>query len=117
MKMKNEITITRREFHDTFSKVMTECVSDPLDVLKFAMAGAKAEMRFFGERDEDNSEPEAPFKSGDAVFVTDNEGDGNTFVNRVVTVIKVDDCDMCEVTDGEHEQMIYFKNMRKVETP
>lgn len=114
--MKNEITITRKAFHDTLSKIMCELSSNPFDAIKFAMLCANAEMEFFSGED-DNTDTEAPFKSGDAVFVTSNEGDGNKFVNRVVTVIKVDDYDRCEVTDGEHEQRIYFKNLRKVETP
>ena len=113
--MKREITVTRREFHETLGKLMSELASDPFDALKFAMLCAKAEMEFFSGEDDD-TDTEAPFKSGDAVFVIDNEGDGNTFVNRVVTVVKVYDDDSCEVTDGTHEQTINFKNLRKVKT-
>ena len=113
---KNEITITREEFHDTLAKVTVDLANTPLDVLLFAMFSAKVEMRFFGDEVEDNSEPEAPFKSGDTVFVTDNEGDGNKFVNRVVTVVKVYNDDSCEVSDGTHKQAINFKNLRKVKT-
>ena len=113
---KNEITITREEFHDTLAKVMADLANTPLDVLLLAMFSAKAEIRFFGDKVEDNTEPEAPFKFGDAVFVTDNEGDGNKFVNRVVTVVKVYDGKWCEITDGKCEQKGYFKNLRKVVT-
>ena len=111
---KNEITITREEFHDTLAKVMADLANTPLDVLLFAMFSAKVEMRFFGDEVEDNSEPEAPFKVGDKVFVIDNEGDCNNLVNRVVTIVKVYDCNWCEVTDGKCEQKVYFKNLRKV---
>ena len=117
MMYKNEITITREEFHETLGTVMAELANTPLDVLLLAMFSAKAEMRFFGDKVEDNIKPEAPFKVGDKVFVTDNEGDGNLFVNRVVTVNKAyDDIydDSCIVTDGECEQTINFKNLRKV---
>ena len=113
---KNEITITREEFHETLGTVMAELANTPLDVLLLAMFSAKAEMRFFGDKVEDNTDTEAPFKSGDTVFVIDNKSDGNVFVNRVVTVVKVHD-DNCDVTNGIHEQTIHFKNLRKVETP
>ena len=111
--MKREITITRQEFHETFCTLTAELTSDPFDALKFTILYTKAEMEFFSGED-DNTE--APFKSGDAVFVIDNEDDNNCFVNRVVTVVKVYDKDNCEVTDGERVQMIYFKNLRKVTT-
>ena len=108
---KNEITITREEFHETLGTVMAELANTPLDVSLLAMFSAKVDMMFFGDKVEDT---EAPFKSGDTVFVTDNDDDGNNFVNCVVTVINVDDYGRCEVTDGEHEQIIHFKNLRKV---
>lgn len=114
--MKNEITITRKAFHDTLSKIMCELSSNPFDAIKFAMFCANAEMEFFSGED-DNTDTEALFKVGDKVFVIDNEGDGNKFVNRVVTVVKVYDDDRCEVTDGEREQTVYFNNLRKVGTP
>ena len=113
---KNEITITREEFHETLGTVMAELANTPLDVLLLAMFSAKVEMRFFGDEVEDNSEPEAPFKVGDTVYVTDNEGDYNILVNRVVTVVKIYDCNLCEITDGKCEQKVYFKNLRKVVT-
>ena len=112
MMYKNEITITREEFHDTLSTLVAELASDPLDALKFAMLCAKAELEFFSEED-DNTDTEAPFKVGDTVFVTDNEGDGNCIVNQVVTVTKVRN-DACVVTNGDIHQMINFKNLRKV---
>lgn len=117
MMYKNEITITREEFREILGTVMAELANTPLDVLLLAMFSAKAEMRFFGDKVEDNIKPEAPFKYGDTVFVTDNEGDGNKFVNRVVTVVKVYDDDSCVVTDGKYEQKVYVKNLKKVETP
>ena len=113
---KNEITITREEFHETLGTVMAELANTPLDVLLLAMFSAKAEMRFFSDKVEDNTEPEAPFKVGDKVFVIDNKSDGNKFVNRVVTVVKVYDLKRCEVTDGKCEQKVDFENLRKVVT-
>ena len=110
---KNEITITREEFHETLGTVMAELANTPLDVLLLAMFSAKAEIRFFG----DDEDTEAPIKVGDMVFVTDNKGDNNHIVNQVVTVTKVTNNHDCYVTNGEHEQRIYFKNLRKVETP
>lgn len=115
MKKKNEITVTRKEFHDTLGKLLGEWTDDPLFGLRLALFCAKVEVTFF--REGDDTDTEAPFKSGDTVFVTDNECDYNNFVNRVVTVVKVDDYGRCEVTDGKCEQTIYFKNLRKVETP
>lgn len=112
---KKEITITREEFHDTLTKVLIDLINTPFDVPKFAVIGIKAEMEFFRKEDDD-TDTEAPFKYGDKVFVIDNEGDGNHFVNRVVTIVKVYDYDSCEVTDGTHEQTIDFKNLRKVKT-
>ena len=113
---KNEITITREEFHETLGTVMAELANTPLDVLLLAMFSAKAEMRFFGDKVEDNTDTEAPFKVGDKVFVIDNKSDGNKFVNRVVTVVKVYDLKRCEVTDGKCEQKVDFENLRKVVT-
>ena len=113
---KNEITITREEFHETLGTVMAELANTPLDVSLLAMFSAKVDMMFFGDKVEDNIEPEAPFKVGDKVFVIDNKSDGNKFVNRVVTVVKVYNDDICEVSDGTHKQTINFKNLRKVKT-
>ena len=113
--MKREITITRQEFHETLSTVMDEFASNSFDALKFAMLCAKAELEFFSGED-DNTDTEAPFKVGDKVFVIDNKSDGNKFVNRVVTVVKVYDLKRCEVTDGKCEQMVDFENLRKVVT-
>ena len=114
--MMNEITITRNNFHNTVSKLLCEEAKDnPFLGIAFALFGAKLETRIFNDNQE-NADTKAPFKSGDTVFVTSNDGDGNIFVNRVVTVNKVYDYDRCEVTDGEHEQRIYFKNLRKVKT-
>ena len=112
--MKNKITITRKEFHDTLIKIMGELSSNSLDAIKFAILGTSAEMEFFGDDEEDDdTDTESSFKVGDKVFVIDNEGDGNYFVNRVVIVTKVED-DGCEVTNGKYSQTIYFHNIRKV---
>ena len=67
-------------------------------------------MAFF---DEEQPVEEAPFKKGDKVFVIDNEGDGNDFVNHVVTV-DFAEATGCRVTDGNHCQWIKCENLRKV---
>ena len=111
--MSKTITINEDEFMDIMEKTSAELANGLGDVLKFGTFCVIVHKKIFGRTDENNTE--APFKSGDTVFVTDNDGDGNIFVNRVVTVINVDDYSRCEVTDGEHEQTIHFKNLRKVE--
>ena len=108
--MSKTITIDEDKFINILSSTSAKFCKSELDILKFAIFCDKVHTALFG----DDEDTEAPFKSGDAVFVTDNEGDGNKFVNRVVTVVKVYDDDSCEVTDGTHEQTINFKNLRKV---
>lgn len=114
--MKNKITITRDEFHDKLCEIVSEFMANPYDVIKFSIFSAKAELAFFGDdKEDDNTNTEAPFKVGDKVFVIDNKDDGNRFVNQVVTVTEIND-DECEVANGEYLQSILFDNLRKVET-
>ena len=110
--MSKTITIDEDKFIDILGSTSAKFCKTELDILKFAIFCCEVHTALFG----DDEDTEAPFKSGDTVFVTDNEGDGNLFVNRVVTVVKVDDYGSCEVTDGTHEQTINFKNLRKVKT-
>ena len=110
--MSKTITINEDDFFDIMTDTATKLSNSVTDAIKFGTFCTIVHNKIFSKTAENKTE--APFKSGDAVFVTSNEGDGNKFVNRVVTVIKVDDYDRCEVTDGEHEQRIYFKNLRKV---
>ena len=109
--MSKTITINEDEFIDIMAKTSAELANGLDDVLKFAIFCGEVHKALFG----DDEDTEAPFKSGDGVFVTDNEGDGNKFVNRVVTVVKVYDLKRCEVTDGKCEQKVDFENLRKVE--
>ena len=116
--MKNEIIITRKEFHDKMSEIMCELASNPFDAIKFAMLCTNAEIDFFGDDEEDDdTDTETPFKVGDNVFVIDNVGDSNGFVNQVVTVKEVVNDYKYKVTNGKITQSIYFNNLRKVETP
>ena len=116
--MSKTITIDENEFMDIMAKTSAELANGLGDVLKFGTFCVIVHKKIFGKTDENNTDEdtEAPFKYGDKVFVIDNEGDGNHFVNRVVTVVKVCDDDSCEVTDGGREQYVYFKNLRKVKT-
>ena len=110
--MKREITIDEDKFIDILGSTSAKFCKTELDILKFAIFCGEVHTALFG----DDEDTEAPFKSGDTVFVTDNEGDYNNLVNRVVTVIKVYDCNWCKVTDGKCEQKVYVKNLRKVKT-
>ena len=114
--MSKTITIDEDKFIDIMGSTSAKFCKTELDILKFAIFCGEVHTALFGD-DKGNTEPEAPFKVGDKVFVIDNKSDGNIFVNRVVTVNKVyDDIydDSCIVTDGECEQSICFKNLRKV---
>ena len=111
--MSKTITIDEDKFIDILGSTSAKFCKTGLDILKFAIFCGEVHTALFG----DDEDTEAPFKVGDTVFVTDNEDDGNKFVNRVVTVVKVYDGKWCEVTDGKCEQKVYFKNLRKVETP
>ena len=113
--MKREITIDEDKFIDILGSTSAKFCKTELDILKFAIFCGEVHTALFGD-DEDNTEPEAPFKVGDKVFVIDNKSDGNKFVNRVVTVVKVYDLKRCEVTDGKCEQKVDFENLRKVVT-
>ena len=110
--MSKTITIDEDKFIDILGSTSAKFCKSELDILKFAMFCGEFHTALFG----DNEDTEAPFKYGDTVFVTDNEGDSNKFVNRVVTVVKVYDDKWCNVTDGKHVQKVYFKNLRKVKT-
>lgn len=112
--MSKTVTINEDDFFDIMTDTATNLSNSVTDAIKFGAFCTSVHNKIFSKTAENKTE--APLKSGDVVFVTSNEGDGNKFVNRVVTVIKVDDYDRCEVTDGEHEQRIYFKNLRKVVT-
>ena len=111
--MSKTITIDEDKFIDILGSTSAKFCKTELDILKFAIFCGEVHTALFG----DDEDTEAPFKSGDAVFVTDNKGDNNHIVNQVVTVTKVTNNHDCYVTNGEHEQRIYFKNLRKVETP
>ena len=110
--MSKTITINEDEFIDIMAKTSAELANGLDDVLKFAIFCGEVHTALFGG-DEDT---ETPFKSGDTVFVIDNEGDCNTFVNHIVIIVEVYDCKWCKVTDGDYEQKVYFKNLRKVVT-
>ena len=112
--MSKTITINEDEFIDIMAKTSAELANGLDDVLKFAIFCGEVHKALFG----DDEDTEAPLKSGDAVFVTDNEGDGNTFVNQIVKVLKVDNqMDLCVVGNEHKIQDVYFKNLRKVKTP
>ena len=107
--MSKTITIDEDKFIDILGSTSAKLCKTELDILKFAIFCGEVHTALFGDT-------EAPFKSGDAVFVTDNKSDGNCFVNRVVTVVKVYYDDSCEVTDGKCDQKVDFENLRKVKT-
>ena len=109
--MSKTITINEDEFIDIMAKTSAELANGLDDVLKFAIFCGEVHKALFG----DDEDTKAPFKVGDKVFVIDNKSDGNKFVNRVVTVVKVYDLKRCEVTDGKCEQKVDFENLRKVE--
>ena len=115
--MSKTITIDEDKFIDILGSTSAKFCKTKLDILKFAIFCGEVHTVLFG--DDKDTEPEAPFKVGDKVFVIDNKSDGNIFVNRVVTVNEAyDDIydDSCIVTDGKCEQTICFKNLRKVVT-
>ena len=105
--MSKTITIDEDKFIDILGSTSAKFCKTEIDVMRFAIFCGEVHTALFGD-------DEAPFKVGDTVFVTDNEGDYNNLVNRVVTVIKVCDCNWCKVTDGKCEQKVYVKNLRKV---
>ena len=107
--MSKTINIDEDKFIDILGSTSAKFCKTEFDILKFAMFCGEVHTALFGDT-------EAPFKSGDTVFVIDNKSDGNKFVNRVVTVVKVYDLKRCEVTDGKCEQKVDFENLRKVVT-
>ena len=116
------ITINEREFADIMANTIVGFIDKyPIGSCLMTRFCAMVHTIIFEsgkyETANTDTDTEAPFKAGDAVFVIDNKCDGNTFVNRVVTVNKVLDEDKCEVTAVGREQYIYFKNLRKVKTP
>ena len=104
------ITISEKEFKDKLSGVFAPMIDDVVDVFAFSKLCTKIHMAFF---DDEQPVKEAPFKEGDEVFVIDNKNDHNCFVNQVVTIINVGE-NLCDVTNGDTKQTIYFKNLRKV---
>ena len=110
--MSKTITIDEDKFIDILGSTSAKFCKTELDVMRFAIFCGEVHTALFG----DDEDTEAPFKVGDTVFVTDNKDDGNKFVNRVVTVVKVYDLKRCEVTDGKCEQKVDFENLRKVVT-
>ena len=112
--MSKTITIDEDKFIDILGSTSAKFCKTELDILKFAIFCGEVHTVLFG--DDKDTEPEAPFKVGDKVFVIDNKSDGNKFVNRVVTVVKVYDTKMCDVTDRKCEQTVDFENLRKVKT-
>ena len=75
--MSKTITIDEDKFIDILGSTSAKFCKTELDILKFAIFCGEVHTALFG----DDEDTEAPFKSGDAVFVTDNGGDGNKFVN------------------------------------
>lgn len=110
--MSKTITIDEDKFIDILGSTSAKFCKTELDVMMFAIFCGEVHKALFG----DDEDTEAPFKVGDKVFVIDNKSDGNKFVNRVVTVVKVYDLKRCEVTDGKCEQKVDFENLRKVVT-
>ena len=110
--MSKTITIDENKFIDILGSTSAKFCMTELDVMMFAIFCGEVHTALFG----DDEDTEAPFKVGDKVFVIDNKSDGNKFVNRVVTVVKVYDLKRCEVTDGKCEQKVDFENLRKVVT-
>ena len=108
--MSKTITIDEDKFIDILGSTSAKFCKTELDIMMFAIFCGEVHKALFG----DDEDIEAPFKVGDKVFVIDNKSDGNKFVNRVVTVVKVYDLKRCEVTDGKCEQKVDFENLRKV---
>ena len=50
--MRDEITITRKQFNDKLYKLRDEIISRPVDLIRFKIFSAKAETIFFDEIDE-----------------------------------------------------------------
>ena len=110
--MSKTITIDEDKFIDILGSTSAKFCKTELDILKFAIFCGEVHTALFG----DDEDTEAHFKAGDTVYVIDNNDDYNKFVNRVVTVVKIYDCNWCKITDGKCEQKVYVKNLRKVKT-
>ena len=50
--MKDEITITRKDFKSKLYKLCDQSISRPVDLIRFAIFSSNAETIFFGEIDE-----------------------------------------------------------------
>ena len=112
--MSKTVTINEDDFFDIMTDTATKLSNSVTDAIKFGIFCTIVHNNIFSKNVDDNTE--APFKVGDKVFVIDNKSDGNKFVNRVVTVVKVYDLKWCEITDGKCKQKVYFENLRKVVT-
>ena len=110
--MSKTITIDEDKFIDILGSTSAKFCMTELDGMMFDIFCGEVHKALFG----DDEDTEAPFKVGDKVFVIDNKSDGNKFVNRVVTIVKVYDLKWCEITDGKCKQKVYFENLRKVVT-
>ena len=110
------ITIDEEKFDDILAKTTVEFAKDGVDIGILTAFCVAIKLRLYGCKKSSVIKNDALFKSGDAVFVIDNEDDNNCFVNQIVTVVKVMVDDWCKVTDGECEQKVFFKNLRKVKT-
>ena len=109
------ITIDEEKFNDVLAETTVDFAKDGVDISILTSFCVAIKLRLYDCKKSSVIKNDAPFKSGDAVFVIDNKSDANNFVNQVVTVLKVRN-DYCDVTDGECAQAIYFKNLRKVKT-
>lgn len=115
------ITINEREFADIMANTVVKFIDKyPIGSCLMTRFCAMVHTIIFesGKYETANTDTDidtdTPFKVGDEVFVIGNEGDRNTVVNQVVTVLKIEDDDTCYVTNGDVEQWIYFTNLRKV---
>ena len=104
------ITISQNDFHRIFIEETKEIAAIDLRApYILARIGAAVECALFCKTDDD----EKPFKVDDMAFVVDNSGDNNKLVNQIVAVIKVCD-DSCLVSNENIEQIVNFKNLRKI---
>ena len=115
------ITINEREFADIMANTVVKFIDKyPIGSCLMTRFCAMVHTIIFEsgkyETANTDTDTEAPFKVGDTVYVTDNEGDYNNLVNRVVTIVKIYDCNWCEITDGKCDQNVCFKNLRNVKT-
>ena len=110
------ITIDEEKFDDILAKTTVEFAKDGVDIGILTAFCVAIKLRLYGCKKSSVIKNDAPFNVGDTVFVIDNKGDNNKFVNRGVTVMKVCDWNWWKVTDGKCEQKVYVKNLRKVVT-